>query len=92
MSAENKALGGAPTGERVKVHGDHRISGNQIAGSLNVWDTLGMSQQLGAVPPLGQARDRVQGKRLRGIRDSHWSGVRPGEAPDGDPLAARPHR
>jgi hypothetical protein len=57
MSAENKALGGAPTGERVKVPGgwNHRISGNQIVASWNTRDTLGMSQQLEAVPPLGQA-------------------------------------
>jgi steroid delta-isomerase-like uncharacterized protein len=56
-------LGIAPTGRQVKVAGVwiHRFSGHQIAESWNVWDTLGMLQQLGAVPPLGQPSGQSAG-------------------------------
>ena len=40
------------TGKAVTVPGVwiHRISGGQIVESWNVWDTLGMLQQLGVIP------------------------------------------
>ncbi len=51
----------APTGRKVNVSGIwiHRIVGGKIAESWNVWDTLGMLQQLGVVPALGQAAGRA---------------------------------
>jgi steroid delta-isomerase-like uncharacterized protein len=41
-----------PTGRQVTVPGVwvHRIAGGKIVESWNVWDTLGMLQQLGVVP------------------------------------------
>ena len=41
-----------PTGKRATVPGVwiHRIAGGKIVESWNVWDTLGMLQQLGVVP------------------------------------------
>jgi predicted ester cyclase len=44
-----------PTGKKVSVDGIwiHRVAGGQIVESWNCWDTLGMLQQLGAVPPFG---------------------------------------
>jgi hypothetical protein len=33
----------------------HRMAGGKIVESWNCWDTLGMLQQLGVVPQLGQA-------------------------------------
>ena len=43
-----------PTGRRVSVQGIwvHRVRDGRIAESWNVWDTLGMLQQLGVVPQL----------------------------------------
>jgi steroid delta-isomerase-like uncharacterized protein len=43
----------SPTGKKVTVPGIwiHRIAGGKIVESWNVWDTLGMLQQLGVVPP-----------------------------------------
>ena len=48
-------LGIAPTGKKVSVTGVwiHRVENDKIAESWNVWDTLGMLQQLGVVPKLG---------------------------------------
>jgi predicted ester cyclase len=48
-------LGIAPTDKSVSVDGIwlHRIAGGKIVESWNVWDTLGMLQQLGVVPKLG---------------------------------------
>jgi steroid delta-isomerase-like uncharacterized protein len=48
-------MGIAPTGKKVNVPGIwiHRIAGGRIVESWNVWDTLGMLQQLGVVPSLG---------------------------------------
>ena len=45
-------LGIAPTRKPVKVPGIwiHRIAAGKIVESWNCWDTLGMLQQLGAVP------------------------------------------
>jgi hypothetical protein len=34
-----------------------RITAGKVAEAWVTWDTLGMLQQLGAVPPLGQAPD-----------------------------------
>ena len=44
-----------PTGKTVSVDGIwiHRVDGGQIVESWNCWDTLGMLQQLGAIPALG---------------------------------------
>ena len=41
-----------PTGKHVTVPGIwiHRIAGSKIVESWNVWDTLGMLQQLGVIP------------------------------------------
>ena len=52
-------LGIPPTGKFVEVQGIwiHRIANNKIVASYNVWDTLGMLQQLGVVPALGQAAE-----------------------------------
>ena len=46
-----------PTGKSVDVQGIwiHRFSKDKIAESWNVWDTLGMLQQLGVVPVMEQA-------------------------------------
>jgi len=50
-------LGIPPTGKPAKVMGIwiHRLSGGKIVESWNVWDTLGMLQQLGVIPAPGQA-------------------------------------
>ncbi len=44
-----------PTGKSAKVMGIwiHRLAGGKIVESWNVWDTLGMLQQLGAIPTAG---------------------------------------
>lgn len=52
-----KELNGIPpTGKSVEVQGVwiHRIKNDKIVESRNVWDTLGMLQQLGIVPRIGQ--------------------------------------
>jgi steroid delta-isomerase-like uncharacterized protein len=48
----------APTGKQVQVTGIwiHRLAGEKIVESWNVWDTLGMLQQLGVVAHLQQAQ------------------------------------
>jgi steroid delta-isomerase-like uncharacterized protein len=45
-----------PTGKPVKVAGVwiHKYANGKIVESWNVWDTLGMLQQLGVVPAIGQ--------------------------------------
>jgi steroid delta-isomerase-like uncharacterized protein len=50
-------LGIPPTNRKVRVDGIwmFRIAGGKIVESWNCWDTLGMLQQLGVVPQLGQA-------------------------------------
>lgn len=53
-----KQLNGIPaTGKSVEVEGVwiHRIKNGRIAESWNVWDTLGMLQQLGVVPVMEEA-------------------------------------
>ena len=55
---QEKELNGIPaTGKYVEVDGTwiHRINNNKIVESWNAWDTLGMLQQLGVVPAMGQA-------------------------------------
>ena len=44
-----------PTGKKVSVAGVwiHHVAGGKIVESWNVWDTLGMLQQLGVVPTMG---------------------------------------
>ena len=46
-----------PSGKSVEVMGIwiHRLTGGKIVESWNVWDTLGMLQQLGVIPAPGQA-------------------------------------
>ncbi|TMC20474.1 MAG: ester cyclase [Chloroflexi bacterium] len=41
-----------PTGKQVSVEGvwTHHLAGGKIVESSNVWDTLGMLQQLGVIP------------------------------------------
>jgi steroid delta-isomerase-like uncharacterized protein len=43
-----------PTGKKVSVAGVwiHRVAGGKIVESWNVWDTFGMLQQMGVIPPL----------------------------------------
>ncbi len=43
-----------PTGRKVSVQGIwvHRVRGGKIEESWNVWDTLGMLQQLGVAPEM----------------------------------------
>jgi steroid delta-isomerase-like uncharacterized protein len=53
-----KELNGIPpTGKSVKVDGIwiHRFANNKISESWNVWDTLGLLQQLGVVPVVEQS-------------------------------------
>jgi predicted ester cyclase len=49
-------MGIAPTGKQVEVTGIsiHRIAGGKIVEDWANADELGMMQQLGAIPPLGQ--------------------------------------
>jgi steroid delta-isomerase-like uncharacterized protein len=51
-------MGVAPTGKPVSVDGIwiHRVSNGTIAESWNVWDMLGLLQQIGVVPRLGGTR------------------------------------
>jgi predicted ester cyclase len=46
-----------PTGRQVQIAGIwiHQIAGEKIVESWNVWDTLGMLQQLGVVAHLQRA-------------------------------------
>lgn len=59
-------LGIAPTGKKVTIEGIwmHRLATGKIVESWNVWDTLGMLQQLGVVPPMDalQARPAAESK------------------------------
>jgi steroid delta-isomerase-like uncharacterized protein len=51
-------MGVPPTNKKVHVDGMtlHQLAGGKIIDSAGSWDTLGMMQQLGVVPPLGQAK------------------------------------
>lgn len=48
-------MGIAPTHKKVSVDGIwmHRVADGKIVESWNVWDTLGLLQQLGVVPAMG---------------------------------------
>jgi len=52
-------MGVPATDKKVSVDGMtiHHIAGGKIMDSHSNWDTLGMMQQLGAVPALGKAKD-----------------------------------
>jgi steroid delta-isomerase-like uncharacterized protein len=51
-------LGIPATGRQVTAPGIwiHRLTGGKIVESWNVWDTLGMLQDMGVVPRLGEAQ------------------------------------
>jgi steroid delta-isomerase-like uncharacterized protein len=51
-------MGMPATGKRVNVEGIwmHRIANGKIVESWDVWDTLGMLQQMGVVPMMGNAK------------------------------------
>ncbi|HUC54240.1 MAG TPA: ester cyclase [Candidatus Cybelea sp.] len=51
-------MGIPPTNKKISVDGMtiHHITGGKIIDSYSNWDALGMMQQLGVVPPLGQAK------------------------------------
>jgi steroid delta-isomerase-like uncharacterized protein len=52
-------MGVPATNKKISVDGMtiHHIAGGKIMDSHSNWDTLGMMQQLGAVPALGKAKD-----------------------------------
>jgi steroid delta-isomerase-like uncharacterized protein len=52
-------MGVPATNKKVSVDGMtiHHIAGGKIMDSHSNWDTLGMMQQLGAIPALGKAKD-----------------------------------
>jgi predicted ester cyclase len=61
----HKELNGIPpTGKNAEVFGTwiHRIENNKIVESWNVWDTLGLLQQLGVVPAAGHAEESMAAK------------------------------
>jgi steroid delta-isomerase-like uncharacterized protein len=51
-------LGMPATNKKVSVEGItvHNVAGGKIMDSYSNWDVLGMMQQLGVVPPLGQSK------------------------------------
>jgi steroid delta-isomerase-like uncharacterized protein len=51
-------LGIPATNKKVSVEGItiHNVAGGKIMDSYSNWDVLGMMQQLGVVPPLGQLK------------------------------------
>ena len=58
-------MGIAPTGKQVTLTGISviRTTGGKVAEQWVTWDTLGMMQQLGAVPPVGQATEQIASAR-----------------------------
>ena len=54
---QGELMGVPPSGDRVEVTGMtiNRVSGGKIAETWTNYDALGMMQQIGAVPPPGQA-------------------------------------
>ena len=60
---QKKELIGIPaTGRSVRVQGIwiHRFANNKIVESWNIWDTLGMLQQLGVVPAMEELSEAVR--------------------------------
>jgi steroid delta-isomerase-like uncharacterized protein len=55
---KGELMGIAPTGKPVTITGIDiaRIAGGKIEEIWNNWDALGLLQQIGGVPPLGQAK------------------------------------
>jgi steroid delta-isomerase-like uncharacterized protein len=53
---QGELMGISPTGKQCTVTGItiNRFSGGKIQESWNNWDALGMLQQLGVVPPIGE--------------------------------------
>lgn len=62
-------LGVPPTGKQVTMRGIwmHRIAGPRIAESWNQWDTLGVLQQIGAVPGTVVERSVAPQPALAGV-------------------------
>jgi steroid delta-isomerase-like uncharacterized protein len=60
---KKEVMGIQSTGKSVSVEGIwiHRFENNKIAESWNVWDTLGMLQQLGVVPSMKQREGAMTG-------------------------------
>jgi len=58
---QGELMGMAPTGKRVTTSGMviDRIVEGKIVEEWEEWDTLGMMQQLGAVPPIAKAEDKA---------------------------------
>ena len=58
-------MGIPPTGKQVTLTGISviRTTGGKVAEQWVTWDTLGMMQQLGAIPPLGQATEQTASAR-----------------------------
>ena len=56
---EGDFMGVPATNRKVSVGGMtiHHIAGGKIIDSHINWDVLGMMQQLGAIPPIGKAKD-----------------------------------
>lgn len=52
-------MGVPATGKKIFVDGMtiHQIAAGKIMDSHSIWDSLGMMQQLGAVPSVGKAKD-----------------------------------
>jgi steroid delta-isomerase-like uncharacterized protein len=58
---KGELMGIAPTGKQVTMTGISvvRITSGKVAEAWVTWDALGMLQQLGAIPPLGQATEQA---------------------------------
>jgi steroid delta-isomerase-like uncharacterized protein len=58
---QGEFMGVAPTGQQVTTSGIiiGRIAGGEFVEAWEVWDALGLMQQLGAAPPLGKAKDKA---------------------------------
>ena len=58
---EGVVMGIAPTGKQITLTGIsvHRITSGKVTESWVTWDTLGMMQQLGAIPAVGQATEQA---------------------------------
>lgn len=56
-SHKGDLFGIAPTGKQVTINGVtiDRFKGGKIAEAWDTWDTLGLMQQIGAVPAMAQA-------------------------------------